>query len=482
MMERAFPLATALGVVWLSVCGVGAPPGHAKGDALLAIGPRGPTGADTPLSEAEKAQFAQRVTIAGGTAAEVQAACDRAAKEGVPVVFFPAGEYVFEAEVRVPGDLTLLGDGSKTLIRTRDRNSRLFSAAGDRVRFTRLKLQGADTTLNESNDTYGITISRAQNCRIDHCELLGFSYATTPREECTAQIDHCYIHHNLREGLGYGTSIYSGAYVLITDNEFEQNRHSLASNGTLDWSSPKHAGKYLHKPGRKTHWEFVHNRVRGNDLSRYELCAVDTHPGMDGTFVVEWNLFENLRHGVGIRDGSGVIRHNVFRNLRTVTKFRPLVAVSITYGLHNNVPVDGCMPRDITVEGNVCLMPEGVKFEKCQVGKAENIVVEGELVPATKVERPAPSPLPLLTPMDADGNLGIGQRDPVSRPAKTTKVTGQILDESGKAVDSATVHIGSKSAATDANGHFAVDGLAERRHVVAITKPGFEDALLSVTT
>jgi len=202
----------------------------------------------------------------------------------------------------------------------------------------------------------------------------------------------------------------------VTDNEFSQNRHSLASNGALDWSSPKRVGKYLHKPGvRKTHWEFVHNRVGSNDLSPYELCAVDTHPGMDGTFVVEGNSFENLRHGVGIRDGSGLIRGNVFRNLRTVNTFRPLVAISITYGTHNNIPVEGCMPHDIEVAGNIFLM-EGAKYKKCSVGKAENIVIDGQLVPETRVERPAPAPLPLLVPMDAEGKLGIGKRKAVSSP------------------------------------------------------------------
>ena len=44
--------------------------------------------------------------------------------------------------------------------------------------------------------------------------------------------------------------------------------------------------------------------MSGDDKTTNRLCAVDTHPGMDGTFVVEANLFENLRHGVGIRDGA----------------------------------------------------------------------------------------------------------------------------------------------------------------------------------
>jgi len=365
----------------------------------------GPVGPDVPLSKAEKGLFAKHITMEGHTAAAVQIACERAVKKGIRVVFLPAGQYVFDKEVRVPGGLTLLGEGAKTLCQAGDRSVHLFRVEGDGVRFTRLKLQGADTSPSTNNNTYGITVSGKQNIRIDHCELLGFSYATSFGSKATAQIDHCFIHHNLRDGLGYGVAIYSGAYVLVSDNEFSQNRHSLASNGALDWSSPKRLGKYIHKPGvRKTHWEFIRNRVGSNDQSRYELCAVDTHPGMDGTFVIENNIFENLRHGIGIRDGSGLIRHNVFRNLRTVTKFRPLVAVSVSYGTHNKIPVEGCMPHNIEIEDNVFLMKEGIKYEKYSLGKAENITIDGKLAPKTRAERP-PLPIPRLQEMGEDGIL-----------------------------------------------------------------------------
>ena len=391
-------------------------PGGEEAANLPPAGPREPTGPDVPLSDAEKAQFAQPVTAAGQTAAAVQLACDRAAKASARTVFLPAGEYAFDTEIRVPGRLTLLGEGSKTRILAKDKSIHLFSVKGELVRFTRLKLQGADSSLNEDNDTYGISVSGGKDVRIDRCELSGFSYATNFADQATAQVDHCLIHHNLRDGLGYGVAIYSGAYVLISDNEFSQNRHSLASNGALDWSSPKRVGRYVHKPEvRKSHWEFIHNRVDGNDLSHYELAAVDTHPGMDGTFVIEKNLFENLRHGIGIRDGSGLIRSNLFRNFRG-KPFRPFIAISISYGTHNDIPVEGCMPHDIVVESNV-FSTEGAKYEKVHLDKAENIVVDGRLIPETKAERPAPQPIPLLTPMDAEGKLGISRRAESLKPS-----------------------------------------------------------------
>jgi hypothetical protein len=396
-MNRA--LLSAMVAAALGVCAAAPQQGRGAEANIPAAGPRGPVGPDAPLSEPEKESPAKRLAVEGRTAAAVQATCDRAAKEGVAAVFLPAGEYVFDAEVRVPAAITVLGEGSRTLIRTRDKATHLFSAAGDGVRFTRLKLQGADTTTATDNDTHGIAVSGKRNIRIDHCELLGFSYATNFADEAAAQVDHCVIHHNLRDGLGYGVAIYSGANVVVADNEFRQNRHSLASNGALDWSSPKRVGKYVHKPGvRKTHWEFIHNRVGSNDLSPYELCTVDTHPGMDGTFVVEGNIFEGLRIGVGIRDGSGTIRGNLFRNLRTVTNFRPVMAISIGYGTHNNVPVEGCMPHDIQVAENTFESAGGRAFtdaivaesaetpgiSKYRLGKAENITIDGKLIPETR--------------------------------------------------------------------------------------------------
>jgi len=384
--------------------------------SVPAVGPRGPVGPAVPLEAAQQQRLATRRSVEGHTAADIQAACERASRDGVRVVLLPAGQYVFETTVRVPGGLTLLGEGAGTILRARDKTTHLFAVAGDEVRFTRLRLERADTNRNEDNDTHGIVVGEQKNVRIDHCELLGFSFATRFSGEGSAQVDHCSIHHNLRDGLGYGVAVYSGAYVLVTDNRFSQNRHSLASNGALDWSSGERLGKYTHIAGaRKTHWEFVHNRVGSNDLSTYEPCAVDTHPGMDGTFVVESNIFENPRHGVGIRDGSGIIRGNVFRNLRTATDFRSTVAISISYDKHNGIPVEGAMPHDIEVTENTFVGPfesglapasgEHKVSAKYQVGEAENITIDGKLLPETRQDRGAPPPVPRLHEMPEDGTL-----------------------------------------------------------------------------
>jgi len=446
--------------------------------SAVGVGPRGPIGPDVPLSEAERQYFVRRVVPEGRTAAAVQAAAYRALNEGIPAVFLPAGEYAFETTVRVFEGLVLLGEGSETLIRAADRRTVLFTVIGDNVRFTRLKLQGFDASVSPENNSYGISVSGRRNVRIDHCELLGFSHATSFGSEATGQVDHCYIHRNLRDGLGYGVSAVSGAYVLIIDNEFSQNRHSLASNGTLDWSSPQRVGMYLHKPGRKTHWEFLHNRVQGDDLTTNQLAAVDTHPGMDGTFVVEANLFENLRLPIGIRDGSGLIYGNLFRKIRTAKTFRRAMAVWISYGTHNGIPVENAMPHDIRIAENTFLDLEQYNYSKYSLGQAENITIDGRLAAETQKDRGEPLPIPWLEEMGEDGVLNWLEQWPTT--LGMGGVTGVVTDQDGRTVAGATVLVGDRSAMTGADGQFAFPEVSAAARFVVVSKPGIELAIAAV--
>lgn len=344
------------------------------------VGPRGAVGPDVPLRGAEQTRLARRVTVEGQTAGAIQAAFDRAAKEGVGVIFLPAGQYEFEKEVRVPSGLTVLGEGAQSRCFTRQRNGHLFRVEGDNVRFTRLKIQGADTSRDPTNDSFGISADGRQNVRVDHCEAIGFSYALNFNGGTTAQVDHCAIHHNARDDLGYGVAIVSGAKVMVCDNEFSQCRHALASNGALQWNTGKD-GLYRHVPGApKTHWEFRHNRVDG-DRETLRLAAVDTHPGMDGTFVVENSLFENIRTGVVIRDGAGLIQGNLFRRIDGR-------AIYVRYTTHHDIPVEDAMPHDVVISDNVFIVVK----KSYEVGKAENVTVDGKLVPETRTERKGPPP------------------------------------------------------------------------------------------
>ncbi len=341
-----------------------------------AVGPRGPLGPNVPVSAVERSVFARRIRVQGSTAAAVQAACRQAITQGVPVVFLPAGQYLFETEVVVPGGLTLLGSGSSTLCQTTTLSQALFRMQGDHVRFTRLKLQGASLVWDQSNDTYGIASDYNQNVHIDHCELLGFNSAADFSNAATGQVDHCYLHHCLRDGMGYGIGLDRGSYVLVSDNEFSQCRHCLASNGF---------------GARPTHWEFLHNHVNSDDLVQNKQGAVDAHPDMDGSFVVTGNLFENIGNALDIFNGSGLISANRFR-------YQP-------YGMFITATTAGAVPHDIAVTGN--------SFESVSqpytIDPAINIWIDGAVVASTWTSgtppSPPPPPMPWLQPMGAGGVL-----------------------------------------------------------------------------
>jgi pectate lyase-like protein len=399
-MKLSF-LALRIGVVLLGAAALASAPALVPGYDSSAVGPRGPVGPDVPLSAAEQAAWGQRVTVAGQTAAAVQAACNQAASSGVPVVFLPAGQYRFEATVNVPGGLTLLGEGSNTLCQTNNRSTSLFSVAGDHVRFTRLKLQGATTSWDSTNATNGIlAVNGNQNVHIDHCELLGFRSGTWFDNQATGQVDHCSIHHCLVPGYGYGVNLLGGAYVMVCDNEFSQCRHMIVTNGTLNWSGPVE-GMWVHLPGRLTHWEFLHNHANHDDLVPLGQGneTVNAHPGMDGTFIVQGNLLENSQQlCLYLNDGSGgLIDANEFSNVTT--------AIHINAELFDGYPVQNAMPRNISITGNTFLNV-GQPYD---IGQAVNIWIDGCVVPSTwTASTPPPPPppaMPYLNEMGADGIL-----------------------------------------------------------------------------
>ncbi|MCK4624622.1 MAG: PEP-CTERM sorting domain-containing protein [Phycisphaerae bacterium] len=350
-------------------------------DAFAQFGARGPNGPNIPLTAIEEVSFQNRITVNGFTDEAIQAACNQAVAQGVPVVYLPAGgTYEFDNTVNVPAGLTILGSGVYSFCESTTNDVTLFSTSGDNVRFTRMRLIGHDMGTSSGNNTQGIVVSGDSNVRIDHCEMRGFSRANSFSSESSVMLDHCEIHHNLRSGLGYGVVITTGAKALISDNEFEQCRHALASNGALNWTPI--GGVYYHAEGvDRTHWEFLYNDVGSNDLSEYELCAVDTHPGMDGSFVVKNNHFDDLRYAVGIRDGAGVIHENLFSDPDGAS-WRPWIGISAYYGTHNGIPVDQCMPHDIDIADST-FVNVPYDYLEYSIGTAENIYIDGELVPET---------------------------------------------------------------------------------------------------
>lgn len=122
---------------------------------------------------------------------------------------------------------------------------------------------------------------------VDNCELIGWSHAAiylkTGKDH---RIHHNYIHHNQRQGLGYGICLGSEsgglfASALIEYNLFDYNRHSIAGTGS---------------PGEA--YEASNNIELNNSLSH----IFDMHSGKD------------RRDGSDIAGELILIHHNTFMN------------------------------------------------------------------------------------------------------------------------------------------------------------------------
>ncbi len=122
----------------------------------------------------------------------------------------------------------------------------LFEAGGDSVRFTGLRLKGPDTeignhdTMGNYKFSFGIQ-SKYNPFEVDNCEILGWTQGVIVKVGCTnAYIHHNYIHHNRRNGIGYGVCLpYTqgngdSAAALIEANLFDFCRHHIASFGWAD--------------------------------------------------------------------------------------------------------------------------------------------------------------------------------------------------------------------------------------------------------
>jgi hypothetical protein len=68
-----------------------------------------------------------------------------------------------------------------------------------------------------------------EGVEIDNCEVLGFAYAAIAAN-ADAHVHHNHVHHNARDGLGYGV-LARGGNPTVEWNYLNFNRHSVASTG-----------------------------------------------------------------------------------------------------------------------------------------------------------------------------------------------------------------------------------------------------------
>lgn len=130
----------------------------------------------------------------------------------------------------------------------------VLKACGNDIRITGLRLRGPDPETcpdewpnncpedvsGDSNcayctqTAYGISSFGFANMEVDNNELSGWTYASVGVKDATgADVHHNYIHHNWREGLGYGVVLYGqqATSALVRWNRFDAIRHAVAGQG-----------------------------------------------------------------------------------------------------------------------------------------------------------------------------------------------------------------------------------------------------------
>lgn len=124
---------------------------------------------------------------------------------------------------------------------------------------------------------------------VDGCELAGWSHAAVfLRRGADHEVHHNFMHHNQRQGLGYGVCL-DVATAEITHNLFDWNRHSIAGTG---------------RPG--SGYRAAHNVERGESLSH----CFDMHGGRD------------RRDGTNVAGTWLTVERNAFLCPRTALKIR----------------------------------------------------------------------------------------------------------------------------------------------------------------
>ncbi len=210
----------------------------------------------------------------------------------------------------LPPGVTLAGirglDGSRGGLIAYRKSGRMFSTAGESVRLTGLRFEGAEGGTGRVATSSSFIGVGHWGFEIDNCEVFNFNSSAIGLgpDAVNARVHHNHIHHNQMGGLGYGVSTSSSDARIIA-NIFDHCRHHIASSGS---------------PG--SGYEAAWNLVLENATSHH----FDMHGGRDrgdGTDIAgDWmhihhNTFVGThRHVVirGVPSDGAEIHNNWFAN------------------------------------------------------------------------------------------------------------------------------------------------------------------------
>lgn len=192
------------------------------------------------------------------------------------VIFIPSGVQIdlTGRPITVPAGVTLASDrgavqsdgristGAMLFTSVRQKEAVLLSEG---ARFCGITLVGPDTErhmthlqrgLNDAGNKYtdyyyklpltrGVSVT-GKGAEVDNCEIAGFSEAGVYLGGYTdIRVHHSWIHHNQRNGFGYGIVLYGQTYVEVYRNLFNFDRHAIAADGSANSGYTAHDNAHL---------------------------------------------------------------------------------------------------------------------------------------------------------------------------------------------------------------------------------------------
>ncbi|WP_246308245.1 right-handed parallel beta-helix repeat-containing protein [Halosimplex rubrum] len=245
------------------------------------------------------------------TRGELEQALNGASSGDVVYVDPDASINVPDRELTIPSGVTLASnrgiDGSDGgEIRADEVYGEGPLQTGDDVRVTGLRITGSiDEYVDFNRPVHSGVAVKGTGCEIDNVEISGFSYGGVKLQE-PAYVHHSYIHTNAMDGLGYGIVCnQEGGDTLIEYNEFNLNRHSVASRGYAGYEV-----RYNHFGEDAIAYQVGTHRPGGTTLEVHHNTFVPT---------LHLNSGEDPESHVSIRgvpDDVADIHHNWFHNPR----------------------------------------------------------------------------------------------------------------------------------------------------------------------
>lgn len=232
----------------------------------------------------------------------------------------------------------LLSDKQGGMIKTNSYDKGIFYQDSSGCRITGLRLKGPRTDYFEprksgkDEDDYsalGFKL-RGKTAIVDHCEVLGWTFAGialgTRTQQTRGWIHHNSMHHNQMNHLGYPMELYNGLH-LIEWNYFDYNRHSIAGFGregngyearfnVVGSHAIQHAfdmhnlGENLDyltpRSGRgRTAGQFVNVHHNVFELTSHSAFSIQGYPEQHARFCQNWCAEQ--RQGTITADTEGVV-------------------------------------------------------------------------------------------------------------------------------------------------------------------------------